>query len=177
MTNYRPAHERKDSWISVEWSGDKKQTKPSAVHGVLDQITGRILGDHRLIQQGKREWRKASEYRRILRERNARRQGSGGKRPAKAGTSSARFWGSLIGARKRPETVKVIGSDGRVRTETRSRGHTSRAEQSSRPQPRTRTSDRDRTRTTERSRTTTDRTRRPRAVPNVRVQNVHPKRY
>jgi len=58
------------SWLSVEW---EKPKRPSAVHGFLDQIAGRLMGDKGLRRSGEREWRKAAES------RNARKYGSRGR--------------------------------------------------------------------------------------------------
>jgi len=114
----RAPAKRNDSWISIEWENPNGPKKPpSAVHGVLDQITGRILGDEHLIKQGKREWRRASEHRAALRRK--RRTGDEDapyvpgafpmspthrSRSGKKSARSAGFWATLFGGKSGVKT-------------------------------------------------------------------------
>lgn len=56
----RRANSRKDSWLTIDWG---TPGPPSAMQGVMDQIAGFIVRDPKLIDQGKREWRKAAAIR------------------------------------------------------------------------------------------------------------------
>jgi len=110
----RAQAKRNDSWISIEWENPNAPPKsPSAVHGVLDQITGRILGDERLIDQGKREWRNASKHREARRRKRRTGEEDGPRIPgafpmgpygsatkAKKTARTAGFWATLFGAKK-----------------------------------------------------------------------------
>jgi len=65
----RRSNSRKDSWLTIDWG---KPGPPSAMQGVMDQIAGFIVRDPKLIDQGKREWRKAAAIRREKKRRAAR---------------------------------------------------------------------------------------------------------
>lgn len=121
---YEPRRrDTKDSWITIDWG---KKQPPSSLHGVLDQIAGHLLRDHRLIEQGKRELRKAAEYKkqrarggksshgsssanrsnstRISRSKSTRK---GGSSPTTAGGIGG-FFGSLFGAKKKKTTSATV---------------------------------------------------------------------
>lgn len=109
----RRANSRKDSWVTVDWG---KPGPPSHIQGVMDQIAGFIVRDPKLIEQGKREWRKAAAIRRDRKRRAARGEtrgkgtsspkGSGSRTPKKLSTTKGKataatgFFASLFGKKK-----------------------------------------------------------------------------